>query len=72
MKKEKLLALGHKIRLERIKRQMSQEEFAEKVGISRRAISCIECGVNDPKYTSLLGISEALGVEIYELLNFKL
>jgi len=64
MKNEKLLILGQRIRFERLKKGLSQEELAEKTNLSRRAISCIECGSNDTKYLTLLKISEALEVDI--------
>ncbi len=67
MKNDKLLILGQRIRFERLKKGLSQEELAEKTDLSRRAISCIECGVNDPKYTTLLKISEALDINISNL-----
>lgn len=64
MKDEKLLILGQKIRFERLKKGLSQEELAEKTDLSRRAISCIECGTNDSKYTTLLKIADALDIDI--------
>ena len=67
MKNDKLLILGQRIRFERLKKGLSQEELAEKTDLSRRAISCIECGVNDPKYTTLIKISEALDINISNL-----
>ncbi len=71
MKNENLYALGAKIRFERVKRELSQEALADLTGLSRRAISCIECGTNDPKYTTLLLISKALKITIGELLETK-
>ncbi|MDO5437023.1 MAG: helix-turn-helix transcriptional regulator [bacterium] len=71
MKDNCLYALGAKIRFERIKRKLSQEELAEITGLSRRAISCIECGTTDPKYTTLLSVANALGITIVELLETK-
>ena len=64
MKNDKLLILGQRIRFERLKKGLLQEELAEKTDLSRRAISCIECGVNDPKYTTLLTRAEALEIDI--------
>ena len=71
MKNNRLLELGHKIRLERMKREISQEDFAEMANLSRRALSCIECGINDPKYTTLFQIAQAFGMSVSELLDFK-
>lgn len=71
MKNKNLYALGAKIRFERVKKGISQEALADLTGLSRRAISCIECGNNDPKYTTLLSISNALKITLLELLNTK-
>lgn len=67
MKNEELLVLGQRVRFERLKKGYSQEELAEKTDLSRRAISCIECGVNDPKYTTVLKIAGALNIDIARL-----
>ncbi|MBO8430687.1 helix-turn-helix transcriptional regulator [Spirochaetes bacterium] len=72
MKDIRLLELGHKIRLERMKRDISQEQLAELANISTRTISDIERGITDIRYTNLLQISEAFEMNISELLNFKL
>ena len=72
MKDVRLLELGHKIRLERMKRDISQEQLAELANISTRTISDIERGITDIRYTNLLQISEAFEMNISELLNFKL
>ncbi len=72
MKDVRLLELGHKIRLERMKRNISQEQLAELANISTRTVSDIERGITDIRYTNLLQISEAFEMNISELLNFKL
>lgn len=72
MKDEKLLQLGQKIRYERLKRGMSQEDLEEKSTVSRRAISEIERGNTDIRYTNLCHIAEAFDLRISELLDFKL
>ena len=72
MQDEKLLQLGQKIRYERLKRRMSQEDLEEKSTVSRRAISEIERGNTDIRYTNLCRIAEAFDLKISELLDFKL
>lgn len=72
MKNVKLLELGNKIRLERMKRDLSQEELAELANVSVRTISDIERGITDIRYTNLLQISDAFNLTLSELLNFKL
>jgi len=55
--------LGEKIRALREKKKMSQEELAEKSGISRQTISSIESGKSLSVTTSTLeAIAKALGV----------
>lgn len=72
MDKSELLKLGYKIKYERVKKGVSQLDLALKTGLTTRSISRIECGTNDPKYSTLVRIAEALGVELVEILNFKL
>ena len=70
MKNIKLLELGNKIKLERSKRGMSQEELAEKANLSIRTISDIERGITDIRYTNLLQISEAFNLTGSQMLDF--
>ena len=72
MDKAELLKLGYKIKYERVKRGVSQLDLALKTGLTTRSISRIECGTNDPKYSTLVRIAEALNLELIELLNFIL
>jgi len=71
MKNVKLLELGNQIRLERMKRDISQEKLAEMANVSIRTISDIERGITDIRYTNLLQIAEAFGITLAEMLNFK-
>ena len=72
MKDVRLLALGHKIRLERMKKDIAQEQLAEMAKVSVRTISDVERGISDIRYTNLFQISDALGMTLSELLDFKL
>lgn len=72
MNDDRLLQLGQKIRYERLKRNLSQEDLEEKSTVSRRTISEIERGNADIRYTNLYQIAEAFGITISELLDFKL
>ncbi len=72
MKDDRLLQLGQKIRYERLKHGLSQEDLEEKSSVSRRTISEIERGNADIRYTNLYQIAEAFGIRISELLDFKL
>ena len=72
MKDDRLLQLGQKIRYERLKRNLSQEDLEEKSHVSRRAISELERGNTDIRYTNLYQIASAFGLNLSELLNFQL
>ena len=72
MKDDRLLQLGQKIRYERLKRGLSQEDLEERSSVSRRTISEIERGNADIRYTNLYQIAEAFGISISEMLDFKL
>ena len=67
----KLLELGNKIRLERMKRKFSQEKLAELADVSIRTISDIERGITDIRYTNLLQIANAFDLTLSQLLDFK-
>ena len=52
---------------------MDNEDFLKlKTGLTTRTISRIECGTIDPKYSTLVRISEALDSKLIDLLNFSL
>lgn len=72
MKDDRLLQLGQKIRYERVKRGLSQENLEEISTVSRRTISEIERGNADIRYTNLYQIASAFDITVSELLNFKL
>lgn len=61
-----------KIRYERIKRELNQEDLEEKSKVSCRTISEIERGNADIRYTNLYQIAEAFNIKISELVDFKL
>ena len=72
MTNDDFLKLGCKIKYERGKRKISQLDLSLKTGLTTRTISRIECGNIDPKYSTLMKISEALELKINDLLDFKL
>lgn len=67
-----LIKLGQKIKFERTKREMSQEQLAELSNISIHGVSNIETGKTDVKYTNLLRIAKAFDLRVCELLDFSL
>lgn len=46
---------------------LTQEELAEKVGISRTSLCNIENEINDPSATTMLSISNALGKPVEQI-----
>ena len=67
-----LIKLGQKIKFERIKRQLSQEQLAELSNLSIHGLSNIETGKTDLRYTNLLQIAKAFNIKVIELLDFNL
>ena len=65
------IQLGQKIQLLRKRRRLTQEQFAELIGIDPKNVSKIENGNNYPSADTLTSIASALEVDIYELFVFK-
>jgi transcriptional regulator with XRE-family HTH domain len=53
----------------RLAKGLSQQALAEKTGITQAAISYIEAGQHDPKYSTILRIAVCLGCEVDELVG---
>ena len=47
----------------------SQEELAEKIGVSRQAVSKWESGLSDPNTTNLISLGRLFGVTAESLLK---
>jgi len=60
--------VGKNIRILRMQKQMTQDELAEKLFVSRQTISNYETGRSQPDIDTLLRISEALGTEAQAIL----
>lgn len=56
--------IGNKIRYYRNLNKMTQQDLADKVGISKAAISNYESGYRTPQQNRMFELSEALGVSI--------
>lgn len=59
-----LKKLGKLIKIERIRKDFSQEKLAEKAGVSTRTISLIESGLQHPKFFLVCIISNILDFDI--------
>lgn len=64
--------IGERIKLYREDRNMSQKEFAEKIGVSNSRVSNWEQGINRPDVDLLKKICEILNVSPSELLDVHL
>ncbi len=62
---------GKRIKFERIKRDLSQEDLAELANTANTTISAIERGISSPTLDMVEKLAKALGYEPYELLIFK-
>ena len=66
-----LKRFGKNVKIERIKKDLTQEQFAEIMNVSQNYIANIECGKANMSLAKVLELSKALDVEIESLLTFK-
>lgn len=62
---------GNRVRFLRNANRLTQEQLAERAGISVDFLSLIERGKNSPSFDNLQDLSDALGVAVMDLFNFK-
>lgn len=62
-------ALGKRIKLARIEKEMTQERLAELVGLSPTHMSNIESGTANVSLPSLVNIANALSLSVDDLLS---
>lgn len=63
-------AVGKRIRELRNKLGVSQEEFADMVGLDRTYITSVECGKRNISIVNVEKITNALNVTLSEFFNF--
>ncbi len=61
--------IGNRVRILRRNRSMTQEELAEKSGLSTKYIGELERGQSNPTLTTIEKIANALGVEMADPLE---
>ena len=61
--------LGDRIRTERVRRRITQEQLHLGAGISRNALQLIESGRHNPTLHTLLRIARVLGVPLRDLVG---
>ena len=64
MKKQILIKFGQKVRTERIKQKISQEELAERAGVHRTYIGMIERAEKNITLENIEKIAKALGLKL--------
>lgn len=70
MSKTILEKFGEKVREERLKQELSQEDFASRVGVHRTYIGMIERAEKNITLENIEKIAKALKININELLTF--
>lgn len=61
--------LGENIKEYRIRCKMTQEFVAERLGVSRQAVSKWESGISDPSTSNLFALAKLFGITPEELLK---
>ncbi len=61
--------VGKKIKLERIKRDLSQEQLADLSNISKNFVGAIERGESSPTIETLAKIANAFEISLSELID---
>ena len=72
MNKETLLKkFGKNVKIERIKKDLTQEQLAEIMNVSQNYIASIECGKANMSLGKILELAEYMDVDINLLLAFE-
>lgn len=66
------IAIGRFIAQKRKEKNLTQDQLAEKIGISNKTISKWECGKSMPDYSIIQVLCQELEVEMAELMNGKM
>lgn len=61
---------GNRVRLLRSERGLTQEQLAERAGISVDFLSLIERGRNSPSFENLDQLADALDISVAQLFSF--
>ncbi len=69
-KTELLKRFGKNVKIERIKKDMTQEQLAEKLEVSRTYLASVECGNENMSLGKILEVAQVLNINIEKLLKF--
>jgi transcriptional regulator with XRE-family HTH domain len=61
--------IGRGVRAKRVAKFWTQEQLAREAGISQKALSKIENNEVEPRFSTIIRLAEALGVEPSELVD---
>lgn len=70
MSKDILIKFGKKVRKERLKKNLSQEKFAEMIGVHRTYIGMIERAEKNITLINIKKLSDALDIPLSKLFDF--
>ena len=70
-KQELLKKFGKNVKIERIKKDLTQEQLSEILDVNPNYIACIECGRQNMSLGKILELSNALNTNIENLLKFN-
>ena len=70
-KSELLKKFGKNVKIERIKKDLTQEQLAEKMNVSQNYLACVENGRQNMSLGKILELANALEIDIEMLLTFK-
>ena len=70
-KAELLKRFGKNVKLERVKKDLTQEQLAEIMNVSQNYLSSVELGKENMSLANVLELAEYLKTDIENLLNFK-
>ena len=72
MNKQQLLKkFGKNVKIERIKKDLTQEKLGEILDVNTNYIACIECGRQNMSLGKVLELANALQTDIENLLKFS-
>ncbi len=71
MKKDILIKFGNKVRSERLKKNLSQEAFADIVGVHRTYIGMIERAEKNITLLNIKKLADGLGISVSELMKLE-
>lgn len=70
-KTELLKKFGKNVKIERIKKDLTQEKLAEIMNVSQNYIASIECGNANMSLAKVMELADSLNIKMEKLLHFE-